>query len=57
VAAAGKAGLVRRRRVLNSIPIYDPVATQDTITLIRPAIRALLHAAERSLRVTLREPI
>jgi hypothetical protein len=54
VEVAGKAGLVGRRRVLDSTPIYDAVATQDTITLIRSAIRALLRAAERPLRVELR---
>jgi hypothetical protein len=57
VEVAGKAGLVGRRRVLDSTPIYDAVATQDTITLIRSAIRALLRAAERPLRVELRELI
>jgi len=51
---AGKAGLVGRRRVVDSTPIYDAVATQDTVTLIRSAIRGLLRAAERSLRVELR---
>lgn len=45
VAAAGAAGLVGARRVLDSTPIYDAVATMDTITLIRSAIRALLAAA------------
>jgi hypothetical protein len=54
VEVAGKAGLVGRKRVLDSTPIYDAVATQDTITLIRSAVRALLRAAERSLRALLR---
>jgi hypothetical protein len=54
VEVAGKAGLVGRKRVLDSTPIYDAVATQDTVTLIRSAIRALLRAAERSLRLRLR---
>jgi hypothetical protein len=57
VEVAGKAGLVGRKRVLDSTPVYDAVATQDTITLIRSAIRALLRAAERPLRVELRELI
>jgi hypothetical protein len=57
VEVAGKAGLVGRKRVLDSTPIYDAVATQDTVTLIRSAIRALLRAAERSLRVRLRAVI
>jgi hypothetical protein len=57
VEVAGKAGLVGRKRVLDSTPIYDAVATQDTITLIRSATRALLRAAERALRVELRAVI
>jgi hypothetical protein len=55
VDVAGKAGLVGRKRVLDSTPVYDAVATQDTITLIRSAVRALLRATERPLRVELRE--
>jgi transposase len=43
---AKEVGLVgRRRRVLDSTALYDAVATQDTVTLIRSAIRGLLHAA------------
>jgi hypothetical protein len=57
VRVAGKAGLVGRKRVLDSAPIYDAVATQDTITLIRSAIRRLLRAAERPLRAELRAVI
>ncbi len=42
------AGLVGCRRVLDSTPLYDAVATQDTVTLIRSAIRGLLRvSAER----------
>ena len=44
--AARRAGLVGRRRVLDSTPIYDAVATMDTVTLIRSAIRGLLRAAD-----------
>jgi hypothetical protein len=33
-------------RVLVSTPLYDTVATMDTITLIRSAIRQLLVAAD-----------
>jgi hypothetical protein len=54
VQVAGQAGLVGRRRVLDSAPIYDAVATQDTITLIRSAIRGLLRAADHVLRAQLR---
>jgi IS5 family transposase len=57
VEVASQAGLVGRRRVLDSAPIYDAVATQDTITLIRSAIRALLRAADRPLREQLRAVI
>jgi hypothetical protein len=51
--AAHEAGLVSKRRVLDSTPLYDAVATTDTITLIRSAIRALLKAADDELRVEL----
>src|SRR5438105_835308 len=44
--AAHAAGLVGRRRALDSTPLYDAVATMDTITLIRSAIRGLLAAAD-----------
>ncbi|MGW2940061.1 IS1182 family transposase [Streptomyces sp. NPDC001156] len=57
VEVAAQAGLVGRRRVLDSAPIYDAVATQDTITLIRSAIRGLLRAADHMLRAQLRAVI
>ena len=41
------AGLVGRRRVLDSTPLYDAVATMDTITLIRSAMRGLLARRRR----------
>jgi hypothetical protein len=40
LAAAGKAGLLGRRRVLDSTPLYDAVATMDTVTLIRGLLKA-----------------
>lgn len=43
-----------RRRVLDSTPLYDAVATMDTITLIRSAIRGLLAAAGGDLAGRLR---
>ena len=43
--AARQAGLVGRRRVLDSTPLYDAVATMDTVTLVRSAIRGLLAVA------------
>ena len=42
--AAKEAGLIGRKRVLDSTPLYDAVATMDTVTLIRSAIRGLLVA-------------
>ncbi len=52
--AAKQAGLVGRKRVLDSTPLYDAVATMDTITLIRSAIRNLLKLADDVLRAELR---
>jgi hypothetical protein len=54
VAVAGDAGLVGMRRVLDSTPLYDAVATMDTVTLIRSAVRGLLGVADRELEVELR---
>jgi len=51
------AGLVGVRRVLDSTPLYDAVATMDTVTLVRSAIRRLLalaDAREEALRSHLR---
>ena len=44
--AARAAGAVSPRRVLDSAPIYDAVATQDTVTMLRSAIRQTLAAAD-----------
>jgi hypothetical protein len=52
--AAHAAGLVGRRRVLDSTPLYDAVATMDTVTLIRSALRGLLALAEGELAAELR---
>jgi len=43
LAAAKAAGLVGRKRVLDSTPLYDAVATMDTVTLIRSGIRGVPH--------------
>ena len=51
---AAEAGLVGVRRVLDSAPLFDAVATQDTVTLIRSAIRGLLKAADAQLESQLR---
>ena len=54
LTAARQAGLVGRRRVLDSTPLYDAVATMDTVTLIRSAIRGLLGVADPVLEQRLR---
>jgi transposase len=54
LGAAHEAGLVGRKRVLDSTPLYDAVATMDTITLIRSAIRGLLKVAGSELATELR---
>ena len=57
LGAAKDAGLVGRRRVLDSTPLYDAVATMDTVTLIRSAIRGLLKVTDAELATQLREAI
>ena len=52
--AARAAGLVGRRRVLDSTPLYDAVATMDTVTLVRSAIRGLLKVCDSGLAGELR---
>jgi Transposase DDE domain/Transposase domain (DUF772) len=52
--AAKAAGLVGRRRVLDSTPLYDAVATMDTVTLVRSAIRGLVKVADAELEGELR---
>jgi hypothetical protein len=54
LGAAKAAGLVGRRRVLDSTPLYDAVATMDTVTLIRSAMRSLFKVADDALEVELR---
>lgn len=50
VLEAGKeAGLVGRKRVLDSTALYDAVSTMDTITLIRSAIRLVLRSLDEEL--------
>lgn len=46
LAAAKQAGLVGRRRVLDSTALYDAVSTQDTVTLVRNALVGLLREVE-----------
>lgn len=51
---AKQAGLVGRKRVLDSTALYDAVATQDTVTMIRSAIRGVLRVAGGGLAAKLR---
>lgn len=57
VEAANRAGFVGRRRVLDSTPLYDAVATMDTVTLVRSALRGLLASADPQLARELRAVI
>jgi hypothetical protein len=52
--AAREAGLVGRRRVLDSTALFDAVATMDTVTLIRSAIRGVLAACDSKSESQLR---
>ena len=48
-ALARQVGLVGVRRVLDSAPLEDAVTTQDTVTMLRGAIRGLLRACPPEL--------
>jgi hypothetical protein len=52
---ARQVGLVGVRRVLDSAPLLDAVATQDTVTLVRSAIRGLLRACPPPLAARVRQ--
>src|ERR1700685_906041 len=52
--AARRAGLVGARRGLGSTPLYDAVATMDTVTMVRSAVRQLLSVVDAELEVQLR---
>jgi hypothetical protein len=51
---AKQCGLVGRKRVLDSTALYDAVATQDTVTMVRSGIRGVLRAADETLATELR---
>src|SRR5215217_3970019 len=51
---AKRAGLVGRPRVLDSTALYDAVATMDTVTLVRSAIRGVLRVCDGVLEAELR---
>jgi DDE family transposase/transposase-like protein DUF772 len=54
VEAARDAGLIGRKRVLDSTALYDAVATQDTVTLVRSALVGLLEVVGDELAVEMR---
>ena len=51
---ARQLGLVGVRRVLDSAPLEDAVTTQDTVTMLRGAIRGLLRACPPPLETKVR---
>jgi Transposase domain (DUF772) len=51
---ARQVGLVGLRRVLDSAPLEDAVTTQDTVTMLRGAIRGLLRACPPPLAAKVR---
>jgi len=51
---ARQLGLVGVRRVLDSAPLEDAVTTQDTVTMLRGAIRGLLRACPPPLAAKVR---
>jgi hypothetical protein len=53
-ALARQAGMVGVRRVLDSAPLEDAVTTQDTVTMLRGAIRGLLRACPPPLAAKVR---
>jgi hypothetical protein len=54
VDAAREAGLVGRKRVLDSTALYDAVATQDTVTLVRSALVGLLGEVDHDTAAEIR---
>jgi transposase len=54
IGAAREAGLIGRKRVLDSTALYDAVATQDTVTLVRSALVGLLAIVDRELEAEMR---
>jgi len=51
---AKKANLVGKKRIVDSTALYDAVATQDTVTLVRSAIVGVLRAVDKDVDESLR---
>jgi transposase len=54
---AKQAKIVGRKRIVDSTALYDAVATQDTVTLVRSAIVGVLRVAGDALAAELRAPL
>jgi transposase len=52
---AKKANLVGKKRIVDSTALYDAVATQDTVTLVRSAIVGVLRIVDEATAKELRE--
>jgi transposase len=52
---AKKAKLVGRKRIVDSTALYDAVATQDTVTLVRNAIVGVLRVIDAATATALRK--
>ena len=52
---AKKANLVGKKRIVDSTALYDAVATQDTVTLVRSAIVGVLRALDEETAKELRQ--
>jgi len=48
VVARATGAMRGRARVLDSTPVFDAVATQDTVTQLRAAIRKVLAALDKA---------
>ena len=52
---AKKANLVGKKRIVDSTALYDAVATQDTVTLVRSAIVGVLRVVDEATATELRK--
>lgn len=52
---AKKANLVGKKRIVDSTALYDAVATQDTVTLVRSAIVGVLRVVDAATATELRK--
>ena len=57
IGAAREAGLIGRKRVLDSTALYDAVATQDTVTLVRSALVGLFDVVGDELAAEMRSGV